>query len=209
MTPSPLPLSLHDCVGLLETSSVARGIAAADAMVKEAAVRVLSSRPIQPGRYATLVDGMVDEVRKALDRGSERAGDAWVDELWLPSVHPDVLPAAFDPGDLAVEESLGILEASSISATLRAADRAAKTSRARVVFVRLADGLGGKGYFLVTGAIDDVEASIDAAAELVSASGGLVSRVVLPRLHGDIEPFLRTGDGRPEGLPGLSSPSGR
>ena len=189
---------MEACIGLLETISVARGIAAADAMLKESPVRLRFSRPIQPGRYATLFSGEVEEVRRAYDRGRAVAAEKLVDDLFLPNAHPSIF-TAYETPSIVGHDALGILEALTLASTLVAADAAAKTTSARLALVRLANGLGGKGYFLIEGAVEDVEASIDAAAARVEPEDLLQSRVVIPRVHPELIDFLLTHDGM-EGL---------
>lgn len=184
----------HACIALVETLSVAHGLACADALLKESPVRVHLSRPIHPGKYATLMSGEVEEVRRALDRAVQVAGDSLVDSLWLPRAHESLLPAAFGEPRVAVDDALGILETFTIASTLLAADAAAKNTRAELVRIRLADGLGGKGYVLIAGAVEDVESSIDAGASLVESSGLLQARVVIPRVHPELVEFLSTQD---------------
>ncbi len=182
----------HACIALVETLSIARGIACADAMLKESPVRVHWSRPVHPGKYATLFSGEVEEVRRALDRATREAGDSLVDSLWLPRAHETLLPAVFGEPATRVDDALGILETFTIASTLLAADAAAKMTRAELVRIRLADGLGGKGYVLVAGTVEDVEASIDAGASLVEPSGLLQARVVIPQVQGELVEFLVT-----------------
>ena len=49
--------------------------------------------------------------------------------------------------------------------------------------IRLANGLGGKSYVLMEGAVSDVEASVAAGVELVKKEGLLIRQVVIPQLH--------------------------
>lgn len=186
---------MENCIGLLETVSIARGIEAADAMVKESPVVLRLSRPVHPGKYATLVSGEVDEVRRALDRGRDVAAEKVVDSLFLPYAHPTLLPAAFLEEGPAIGDALGVIETFSMASTLIAADAAAKTTAAELALVRLADGLGGKGYFLITGAVEDVEASIDAAAALLEPGGMLLERTVIAQVHPELVDLLATRHG--------------
>ena len=48
----------HMAVGCLETSSIARGIESADAMLKAAQVRLLACNPVCPGKYIIIVGGL-------------------------------------------------------------------------------------------------------------------------------------------------------
>ncbi len=64
-------------IGMIETLSLPTGVRAADAMVKAAAVQLLVSRTICPGKYITIVGGDVGAVRASMQAGlAERAWSA-------------------------------------------------------------------------------------------------------------------------------------
>ena len=48
-----------ETIGFLELNSIAKGIEAADAMLKAAEVRLVAARPSCPGKYHVLVTGEV------------------------------------------------------------------------------------------------------------------------------------------------------
>src|SRR5438105_10749381 len=124
---------MHDCIGLLESKSIARGLEAADFMAKEAPVEILWTRIIEPGRHLTLISGAVDDVRQSLRRGRERLAGDLVDELFLPAAHPSLFDAigAAPPRErvaarAAGEQALGLIECATVAATFHAADAAVK-----------------------------------------------------------------------------------
>jgi microcompartment protein CcmL/EutN len=170
---------------MLELSSIARGIATCDAMVKRAPVRVLIARPASPGKYLLLIGGGVAEVGESLDAGAAHAREALLDRLFLPQADPQ-LALALGASPLAMDlDSLAAVELSTVSATLLAADAAVKAARVALRTLRLADGIGGKGYFTLTGALPDVEAAVGAAVDAAGA-GRLVMSEIIPRPHADL-----------------------
>ena len=81
------------------------------------------------------------------------AGDRAVDKLFLPQPHARLWPAlAGEANRGGGVESLGVVETTTVAATVRAADAAAKSARVRVTEMQLARGIGGKAFFTVTGA---------------------------------------------------------
>jgi microcompartment protein CcmL/EutN len=185
---------MHDCIGLLESRSIARGVEAADFMAKEAPVELLWTRIFEPGRHLTLVTGPVDDVRQSLRRGRERLGDDLVDELFLPAAHPslfDALEAARprerDAMQISGERALGLIECASVAATLHAADGAAKEAPVALVALRIGPDMGGKGVLALTGDVADVESAVARGAALAEARGALVRIAVIPR---PAEPIL-------------------
>jgi microcompartment protein CcmL/EutN len=167
-------------LGLIETSSIARGFEVADAVVKQSPVRLVWARTASPGKFVTLFVGDVEEVRQALARGLEVARDSREDDVFIPNVHPALLDAVKGPRKVPID-AFGIVETKTVASALLAADAAAKAAAAELVEVRLAQHLGGKGFFTVAGATDDVEASVARGADLARAKGTLVREVVIPQ----------------------------
>ncbi|MBM4373224.1 MAG: BMC domain-containing protein [Deltaproteobacteria bacterium] len=179
-------MSPHPAIGLLEVSSLARGLVVTDAVVKRAAVTILGSHPISPGRYLTLFRGGVAEVEEAFAAGEETGREVLVDSLLLPAAHEQVLEALGRgrPKPPALE-ALGIVETWSVAAALLSADAACKAAEVELLELRLAHGLGGKGLWVVTAELHDVEAALDAARGILRPEV-LVRLEVIPRPHPDL-----------------------
>ncbi len=175
---------------MLELRSIARGIEATDAMVKAAQVSLLRSAPICSGKYLILVGGLVADVKSAMADGEEVAEYSVVDKLIIPNIHQDIFPALTFTTQIGEIDALGIIEAFSASSTIIGADLSAKAAKVQLIQIRLANGIGGKGYFTLTGDVGAVRAAVSAASEALSAQGMLVEAVVIPQPHHDISPFL-------------------
>ena len=177
---------LHPAIGLLEVSSLARGFVVTDAVVKKAAVTLLGSHPIAPGRYITLFWGSVAEVEESFIAGEEVAREVLVDSLLLPGADEQLIEALTSGrGRQPGLDALGILETYSITGALLAADAACKAAEVELLEIRLAHGLGGKGLWVVTGALHDVEAAVEAGEEILD-SGVLVRTEIIARPHPDM-----------------------
>jgi len=178
------PVAAHGpALGLLELSSVARGMVAADAMVKKAVVSLLEAHPVTPGKFVVVVAGGVEEVDQSMSEGLVVASDALVDRLILPRADGQIAPAMTQA--LQVEagvEALGIVETFSVASAVLAADRAVKGAEVTLVQLRLARGLGGKAFFTFTGALHQVEAGVEAAREILHG-GMLLTTEVIARPH--------------------------
>lgn len=172
-------------IGLLELTSIARGIVATDAMAKRAPVQVVQSRTVCPGKFFTLVAGDEESVRVAMETGVHYAGDYLVDRLVIPRIHEQVLPAVLSvqplPGLLAV----GIIETFSLAGTILAADAACKAAPVTLIEVRLGMGLGGKAYVTMTGEQHDVEASLEAGIAVIDPALRLRSELI-PAPHASL-----------------------
>lgn len=177
---------MYPAIGLVELNSIARGIIVMDAMLKKAPVKLIEAMPICPGKYIVLIAGEVSPVESSLKVGLEVGGSYVVDELFLPNVHEQVLPAILTLTEVGELAALGIMETFSVAASILAADAAAKAANITLIEVRLAKGLGGKAYITLTGEIAEVEAAVEAGAGLVAPKGLLLNQVIIPAPHEDV-----------------------
>lgn len=83
-----------ETIGFLELNNIARGIAAADAMLKAAEVRLLAARSSCPGEYHVLVTGEVAAVQSSVEAGTGAAAGSVVDQVVIPRGYPQVIEAA-------------------------------------------------------------------------------------------------------------------
>jgi microcompartment protein CcmL/EutN len=77
-----------------------------------------------------------------------------------------------------------LVETHSVGSALLAADAALKAAEVRLVKLELARGIGGKGYFAVSGSLDMVEAAVLAGAAAITPEL-LVGTEMIPAPHGD------------------------
>ena len=129
-------------------------------MVKKAPVELVFARPVSSGKFVVLVSGAVADVEEAMACAIEAAGALLVDRLLLAQAADGVLTALRRQApEVGATDAVGIFETFSVASALLAADAAAKAARVEVAELRLADGLGGKAYFVVAGEQADVEAA--------------------------------------------------
>jgi microcompartment protein CcmL/EutN len=176
-------------LGLVECNSIARGLVVTDAMVKRAPVELVLARTVSPGKHLTLVTGEVADVGEAMQVGVETAAHTLVDRLELPQAADELLQALRQIA-APVDGALGIVETFSVASSLLAADAACKAAAVRVAELHLADGLGGKAYFVLTGEQADVEAALYAAVTAIP-TGLLLARELIARPHDDLLARLR------------------
>jgi microcompartment protein CcmL/EutN len=177
---------IEPALALVEFSSIAAGIQAADAMVKRAPINVIKTGTVQPGKYLVLIGGMVADVEESVAAGREIGASAVVDYILLPQVHPEVVEAIGGGRVPKVTDSLGVIETTTVAASIHAADAGIKGAEVRLVEVRLADGLGGKGIVLYAGLVADVEAAVEIGVGVLERPELLVRQVVIPQLHAEM-----------------------
>ena len=184
------PREKGPALAIVELSSIARGHRVADAMLKRAPVHLERADPISPGKFVVLVHGDVAAVDESFRVGTDVAADRAVDTLFLPQPHAALWPALAGGAKAEGIESLGIVETTTVAATVRAADAAAKAARVRITEMQLARGIGGKAFFTVTGPLAEVEAAVDAALGAIDAA--LVHTTeIIPAPHADFVAKLR------------------
>lgn len=167
-------------IGMLEFTSIAAGMEAADLMVKTADVNPLFFKTVCPGKFLAAVGGNVAAVEASVLAGRENAPETVADWFVIPNLHGEVLAAMSGCVQPAERGALGIIETFSVAAAINAADAAAKAANVRLLEVRSALGLGGKAYVLLGGDVAAVDAAVEAGADLAGAAGLLVRKVVIP-----------------------------
>jgi len=173
-------------LSLIEFSSIAAGIQAADAMVKRAPLEVIQAGTVQPGKYLVLIGGLTADVEESLAAGRQVGGAAIVDIVYLPQVHPELVQALHGGRAAKPRDALGVVETTSVAAAIQAADAGIKAAEVRLVEVRLADGLGGKGIVLFSGLVADVEIAVERGVAALDRPDQLVRQVVIPNLHDEL-----------------------
>lgn len=181
-------VKLAHCIGLLELCSVARGVEVADAVLWQARIEVLFATPVHPGKYVLLFTGSVEDVRSSVRRGAEIAGADLVDQLVIPQIHEQVIPMLKRNGGRIKGEldAIGVIETTTVASAIVSADIALKTATVDLIDLRVANGLGGKSFFTLTGEVSDVRSSVAAGARSAQEKGLLAREVVIARPHPDL-----------------------
>lgn len=167
-------------IGMVEFNSIARGIEAADFMVKTANVELIICNTVCPGKYLVMVGGDVAAVQSSVRVGIERGKETVVDDFVLPNVHPSVFPAINCASAVSELRALGVIETFSTAALVVAADAAAKAAEVELIEIRPGMGIGGKSFVTMTGDVAAVKVSIEAGAATAQEKGQLVNSVVIP-----------------------------
>ena len=135
-------------IAMLETSSIARGIEATDAMMKRASVDLLLTTIVPRGKYLVLIGGDVADVEAALRAGRDTAGNTVVDEFFIQNVHPQLPPAIKGRVKVETLEAVGIIETKEVASAIYAGDAAVKA--ANVTLIEARNQPGAKGMVVVT-----------------------------------------------------------
>lgn len=169
-------------IGLLETSSIAKGIEALDSMCKAAGIKPEVHQAISKGKYIIVISGPLGEVESALTKGIETAGNTIVSRHIIRNIHAAVLAALNKKVKAEKIEAVGIVETKEALPALFAADAAAKAAFVHVAEVNTGKGIGGKGYFVVVGGPGSVRTAVTAGVKAIG-DDAVVSRIVIPNAH--------------------------
>ena len=83
-------------------------------------------------------------------------------------------------------QAVGAIETISALTAIVAADTAVKASKVNIVDLRIARGLGGKGYLIITGEVSSVRSAVNACLSKLGISGEVSSTSIIPRPHPQI-----------------------
>ena len=175
-----------ETIGFLELNSIAKGVEAADIVLKTAAARLVFARPGCPGKYTLLFTGEVAAVQASLDAGRAVGGSHVVDGCVIPRIHPQVIRAIDMTGMPEYLRSVGVMEFYSVTAAVYAADAAVKAADVDLLEVRLGTGIGGKSFVILTGEVAAVSESVKAGINTPNAEGMTLSSVVIPSPHPEL-----------------------
>ena len=173
-------------IGLLELKSIPVGIETADEMVKAANVQLLTASPTCPGKYIIIVSGNVGAVKSSMNVGVRIAGSYMVGHHIINNVHESLPSAILGVTEVEKIASIGVIETISGLSAVNAGDIAAKAAKVEMLEIRIARGLGGKGFLVFTGEVSSVRSAVKACATIMGETGEITSHCVIPSPHKDL-----------------------
>ncbi|HXU08959.1 MAG TPA: BMC domain-containing protein [Blastocatellia bacterium] len=171
----------HHCIGFIETSSIAKGIEATDAMMKMADVELLMTTIIPRGKYLIMIGGNVADVESSVRAGLQTAAGMVLDHFIIPNVHSELFPAI--KGRVKVDhiEAIGIIETKEVASAIYAGDAAVKSANIKLIEAK--NQPGGKGLVVLTGEVGAVRTAVAAGVASIKKDGMLIAEVVIPYAH--------------------------
>lgn len=177
---------MKKAIGLIELKSIPIGIQTADEMLKAANVDLILANPICPGKYMILISGDVGAVNNSIKTGINIADTFLVESHVINNIHEDVLLAVSGVSDAKEIKSIGTIETISALTSIKAADIAVKASNVKLLEVRIAKGLGGKGFLIMTGEISSVKSAVKSCENELGKMGEITSTSVIASPHKDL-----------------------
>tara|TARA_Y100000588_G_C14132458_1_gene872254 strand:- start:110 stop:655 length:546 start_codon:yes stop_codon:yes gene_type:complete len=167
-------------IGVIEYSSIGKGIESLDAMLKCADVCVIDSRMVCVGKYFVVITGEVAAVTNSLKAGVECAGTYVIGSKVVPSVAEGVLEKINASIEKDKIRALGILETKDLAYGVYGANAIKKSSSVDLLKVSMQLGLGGKCIVLFTGDVASVQNALEVAKEKIGDSKRVISAVAIP-----------------------------
>lgn len=169
---------LPPALGIVELASLSRAAVVLDAIVKRSPVRIHTAQRVSPGKFLIMLVGGVAEVEEGFQAGLNAADGLLVDSLILAQTHDHIRAALVGANQEVEIDSLGTFEAYTASATVLALDTALKATQTDLVGIHLCTGIGGKGYWALSGALHSIEEAIRVADESVPQEVRVSSEII-------------------------------
>lgn len=181
-------METRNAIGIIELASIYKGFAVQDEVLKSANVEKLVARTICSGKYFMMVRGNIADVETAITVAKEIGGFSVVNATAIPNVDPRIFPAIAGATTLQVNlnKKVGamlVIETFSVVSAIKAADYAVKEANLDILRVHVAMAVGGKGFVVITGDIDALEAAVIPAINYIKQDGMLAGYVIIKNPH--------------------------
>ncbi len=170
---------MSKAIGMVEYKTVSKGMLAADTMLKTAEVDIIEAQTVCPGKYIILLRGDLSAINASIEAARSKYGKELIDSFVLGNPHEAIFPAIYGTTQIENINALGILETFSAASIIVAADEAAKTAEVELIELRIAKGMCGKSYMLLTGEVAAVEAAIEKAKTAVGDNAMLLDYSII------------------------------
>lgn len=183
----------RNAIGLLELTSIAKGIEATDLMLKASDVELLMSRSICSGKYLILVRGDVAACQSSLAAGEEVGKDCVADSVLIPNLSEKIFPAITQSSLIKEVEALGIIEGFNVATLIEASDQAVKSAEVELLEIRIAMALGGKAFAILSGSVAAVKSAVDTGKMVLKDKGLLTNYAIIPSPNPNLIKELLSG----------------
>ncbi|MCP1108940.1 microcompartment protein CcmL/EutN [Lachnospiraceae bacterium PF1-21] len=170
---------MSKAIGMIEYRTVASGITAVDTMVKTSEVSIVEAQTVCPGKYIAIVTGDLSAVKAAVDAAVTTHANHYINSFVLGNPHESIFPAIYAATTIEDVSALGIVETYDATSIIVAADEAAKTAIVDLIELRIARGMCGKSYFMLTGEVSAVQAAVDRAKQSIQEGGMYADSTVI------------------------------
>lgn len=154
-----------DTLGVVETKTIASGVRIADEMLKIADVTLVRASTICSGRYLIFVSGRQADVEMAV--GHAHLSNKLTGDFVISGISAELIAVLKKRVPLKAVQALALVEASTVSAGVAAADVAVKSADIRLIRFVTGVGICGKSYFVFSGELAAVEEATQKAQQFL------------------------------------------
>lgn len=166
-------------LGMLELSSIGKGIETADIMIKASSIEIMFAKHVCIGKFLILISGDIGSVNESMAIGIENGDSKVIDSFIIPNIHEDILNGLRKGYHYDKVNALGTMEISSVSSGIMCLDIVLKSGFVKLIKLVIANSIGGKCYFLVTGDVSSVKEALNAGETGIN-SAKVLSKIVIP-----------------------------
>ena len=149
----------YPAIAVLEFGSIADGIFSTDALLKKAPIAMIKSGTVSGGRYLIIIGGSTASVHESMS-----VATGVHDSVFLPDIHEQLHDAILGKRAECRDDAVAILETTTVSANVRAAEAALKATGVDLVEIRLADyEMSGKAVSVFCGELHEIEMAMQVA----------------------------------------------
>ena len=181
---------MNKSIAVAEFKTVSSGIRATDMMLKTANVEIVETQTVCPGKYITILSGLLSAITAAIDTVKAHFGEKLIGSFILGNPHDSILPAIYGTTNVEKIHALGILETYDVVSAITAADFAVKTAIVDLIELRVAKGMCGKSYMLLTGEISSVDAAIEKARSVAAEAGMYLDSSVIANPDANLSKYI-------------------
>jgi microcompartment protein CcmL/EutN len=149
----------YPSIAVIEFSSIADGIYCTDALLKKAPIAMIKSGTVSGGRYLIIIGGSTASVQESMS-----VATGVYDSVFLPDIYEPLHDAILGKRAKCLDAAVAILETTTISANVRAAEAALKATGVTLVEIRMAEyEMSGKAVSVFCGELHEIEAAMQVA----------------------------------------------
>ncbi|MGL4568038.1 MAG: BMC domain-containing protein [Fusobacteriaceae bacterium] len=170
---------MNKALGLIEFSKIPTGIFFLDQINKGNHVRTLYSATVCPGKFIALIEGELASISESIEM-VQKNSESLIDTFVLGNPSPEIVNGVMGiSNERGNGDTLGVVEAFSVASVVEAADLAIKASGVVLLELRLARGMCGKSYFLISGRLSEVKHSVEVACKFLGDKGMLIDSSII------------------------------
>lgn len=177
-------------LAVIEVKTVTKGYVLSDDLLKLDNVELLMSQPMCPGKFVLIIGGSTASVENACQFAEEHMREHLIDISKFGKISEQVYTAIIGATAVSNRDAVGIIETFSISSLIEAADIAVKATSVEIVELRIARGMGGKSFVLLTGTTSDVTMAVESGKAKAKEAGLLVDTDVIASPHPELWQYI-------------------